>query len=85
MICHHAAVTAVGLARLTDGGQLLEVQAGAGLTQQIQPVVEQLGAGSRVQVLQLLHRDLGLHVDDAQDERCVLDLEAERRRRKLFD
>lgn len=68
-------MTAVGLACLTDGGQLLEVQAGAGLTQQIQPVVEQLGAGSRVQVLQLLDRDLGLHVDDAQDERRVLDLQ----------
>lgn len=68
-------MAAVGLACLTDGGQLLEVQAGAGLAQQIQPVVEQLGAGSRVQVLQLLDRDLGLHVDDAQDERRVLDLQ----------
>lgn len=80
-----AAVSDLVLASLTDGGQLLEVQAGAGLTQQIQPVVEQLGAGGRVQVLQLLHRDLGLHVDDAQDERRVLDLQGERRRVKLFD
>ena len=37
-------------------------------------MVEQLGAGSRVEVLQLLDGDLWLHVDDAQDERCVLDL-----------
>lgn len=38
-------------------------------------MVQQLGAGSCVQVLQLLHRDLRLHVDDAQDKRCVLNLE----------
>lgn len=50
------------------------MQAGAGLTQQVQAVVQQLGAGSRVQVLQLLHRDLRLHVHDAQDERRVLNL-----------
>ena len=40
-------------------------------------MVEQLGAGSRVQVLQLLHGDLGLHVHDAQDERRVLNLAEE--------
>lgn len=50
------------------------MQAGAGLAQQVQAVVQQLGAGSRVQVLQLLHRDLRLHVHDAQDEGRVLDL-----------
>ena len=37
-------------------------------------MVEQLGAGSRVEVLQLLDRDLWLHIDDAQDERRVLHL-----------
>ncbi len=38
-------------------------------------MVQQLGAGSCVQVLQLLHWDLRLHIHDAQDERRVLDLE----------
>lgn len=38
-------------------------------------MVQQLGAGSCVQVLQLLHWDLRLHIDDAQDKRCVLNLE----------
>lgn len=63
--------------RLTDCSELLKVQAGAGLPQQVQAVVEQLGAGSRVQVLQLLHRDLRLHVHDAQDEGGVLNLRGE--------
>lgn len=38
-------------------------------------MVEELGAGSSVQVLQLLYWDFWLHVNDAQDERRVLDLE----------
>lgn len=59
---------------LTDSGQLFEVQTGAGLTQQVQSVIEQLGAGSSVQVLQVFHWDLWLDVHYAQDERCVLDL-----------
>lgn len=59
---------------LTDSGQLFEVQTGAGLTQQVQSVIEQLGAGSSVQVLQVFHRDLWLYVHYAQDERLVLDL-----------
>lgn len=37
-------------------------------------MVQQLGARGRVQVLQLLHGDLRLHVHDAQDERRVLHL-----------
>jgi len=68
---------------LTDCGELLEVQAGAGLAQQVQPVVEQLGAGHRVQVLQVLHGDLRLHVHDAQDERRVLHLDRETRERRM--
>ena len=62
----------------TNGGQLSEVQAGAGLAQQVEPVVEQLGAWGRVQVLQLLDGDLWLNVHDAQDERCVLHLQSGR-------
>lgn len=38
-------------------------------------MVEQFGAGSCVQVLQLFHWDFRLHIHDAQDERCVLNLE----------
>lgn len=37
-------------------------------------MVQQLGAGSRVQVLQLLHWDLWLNVNDAEDEGRVLNL-----------
>lgn len=33
---------------LTDGGELLEVEAGTGLTQQVQTMVEELGAGRGV-------------------------------------
>ena len=62
----------------TDGGQLSEVQAGAGLAQQVQPVVEQLGARGCVQVLQLLDGDLRLNIHDAQDERRVLYLQSGR-------
>lgn len=61
------------------------MQAGIGLTQQIQTVVEQLRAGSCVQVLQLLHWDLRLHIHDAQDERRVLDLEDTKRRNERMD
>lgn len=68
----------------TNSGELLEVQAGAGLTQQVQTMVEQLGAGSRVQVLQLLHGDLWLHVHNAEDERRVLDLKYTKRRRSYL-
>lgn len=63
-----------GLRQLTHGSELFEVQAGAGLTQQVEPVVQELTAGSCVQVLQLLHRDLGLNVHYAQDEWRVLHL-----------
>lgn len=56
------------------------MQAGAGLTQQVQAMVQELGAGSRVQVLQLFDRDLRLDVDDAQDERRVLNLRGETER-----
>lgn len=38
-------------------------------------MVEQLRAGSCVQVLQMFHWDLRLHVHNAQDERCVLNLD----------
>lgn len=61
------------------------MQAGIGLTQQIQTMVEQLRAGSRVQVLQLLHWDLRLHVHNAQDEGRVLDLEDTKRRNERMD
>ena len=38
-------------------------------------MIQQLGAGRCVQVLQMFHWDLRLHVHDAQDERRVLNLE----------
>lgn len=53
---------------LTDCGKLFKVQTRARLTQEVQTMVQQLGAGSCVQVLQLLHWDLWLHIHDAQDK-----------------
>lgn len=50
------------------------MEAGAGLTQQVQTMVQELGAGCGVQMFELLHRNFWLHVHDAQDERRVLDL-----------
>lgn len=74
-------ITLVQLCALpTNGGKLFKVQAGAGLTQQVQTMIEQLGAGSCVQVFQLLHWNLGLNVHNAQDERRVLNLENKPRR-----
>lgn len=46
-------------------------------------MIEQLGAGSRVQVLQLLHRNLRLNVHNAQDEGRVLNLEDQKEQREL--
>lgn len=71
---HHCNSVASGLRLLTHGSELFEVQAGAGLAQQVEPVVQELTAGGCVQVLQLLHGDLRLNVHYAQDERCILHL-----------
>lgn len=60
---------------LTQGGQLLEVQAGVGLAQQVQPVVQQLAAGNSVEVLQLLHGNFWLDHHHTQDEGRVLHLQ----------
>lgn len=65
---HHGNGVVSALRLLTDGSQLFEVEAGAGLAQQVESVVQELTAGGCVQVLQLLHRDLGLNVHYAQDE-----------------
>lgn len=74
-----------GLRQLTHGSELFEVQAGAGLTQQVEPVVQELTAGSCVQVLQLLHGDLGLNVHYAQDEWRVLHLHNAKKQTKKKD
>lgn len=58
----------------TKGGQLLEVEAGAWLAQQVQAVVQQLAAGHRVEVLQLLDRYFRLYYHNAQNKGRVLDL-----------
>jgi len=51
------------------------VEAGAGLPQQIQTVVQEFAAGCRVQIFQLLHRDLWLNINYAQNKRSVLNLQ----------
>lgn len=74
ILAHHCHGVVSGLGLLTHGSELFEVQAGAGLAQQVESVVQELTAGGCVQVLQLLHGDLGLNVHYAQDERRVLHL-----------
>lgn len=73
-LAHHCNGVISALRLLTDGSQLFEVQAGAGLTQQVESVVQELTAGGCVQVLQLLHGNLRLNIHYAQDKRCVLNL-----------
>lgn len=82
ILAHHCHSVVSGLGLLTHGSELFEVQAGAGLAQQVEPVVQELTAGGRVQVLQLLHGDLGLNVHYAQDERRVLHLHSADQKRR---
>lgn len=68
---------------LTHSSELFEVQAGAGLAQQVESVVQKLIARCCVQVLQLLHGDLRLNVHNAQDERRILHLHSTVRKMKV--
>lgn len=70
---------------LTQRGQLLEVQAGVGLAQQVQPVVQQFAAGDSVEVLQLLHRNFWLDHHHTQDEGRVLHLQNTKQNQNVGD
>ncbi len=51
------------------------MEAGAGLSQQIQAVVQEFAARGRVHIFQLLHRDLRLNINYTQYKRSVLNLQ----------
>lgn len=50
------------------------MQAGIGLAQQIQSVIQELAAGDSVEILQLLNRYFWLYHHNTQNKGCVLDL-----------